>query len=228
MDLSNTSDTDSLLPVKAEKHSRHKFGKRYFLAILCLWTSFAILLSLAIAAGVLSYYQSRQRRHELPSAQELAVHYDCGWSVAEARMKGCHFDIMAYGWIPAPCYESDIVHLYQPFHESSWFFDAELTRPVLDEQTLLAGEQTVLYTDLRFHQAHCLYLWQVLFWTVKNDRPAVLNTSRSEEHRNHCDQLILYEDAPFQPLIPAFLSCVRSDGPRADVSGLRWLSSSSK
>jgi hypothetical protein len=33
--------------------------------------------------------------------------YDCGHSPAEAVAKNCHFDMLAFAWVPIPCFDAE-------------------------------------------------------------------------------------------------------------------------
>jgi hypothetical protein len=35
------------------------------------------------------------------------MRYDCGHSPAEAVAKNCHFDMLAFAWVPIPCYDAE-------------------------------------------------------------------------------------------------------------------------
>jgi hypothetical protein len=37
--------------------------------------------------------------------------YDCGHSPAEAVSKNCHFDMLAFAWVPIPCFDAEYVLL---------------------------------------------------------------------------------------------------------------------
>jgi hypothetical protein len=35
--------------------------------------------------------------------------YDCGRSPAQAVSKNCHFDLLAFAWVPIPCFDAEYV-----------------------------------------------------------------------------------------------------------------------
>lgn len=48
-------------------------------------------------------------------------HYDCGRSPAQAVSKNCHFDLLAFAWVPIPCFDAEYV--FSSWRLSHWSSD---------------------------------------------------------------------------------------------------------
>jgi hypothetical protein len=133
--------------------------------ILALSTSLVIFLILLILSLVGS-------RNQL---------YDCGHSPAEAVAKNCHFDMLAFAWVPIPCFDAEYVFLsftlfwftvlmnrqcrlsstYDTYNDFEFFYDRNRTRQIeVDE--LKRGINKRVYTSGQYHRTHCTYAWQTL------------------------------------------------------------------
>jgi hypothetical protein len=133
--------------------------------ILALSTSLVIFLILLI----LSFVGSRNQL------------YDCGHSPAEAVAKNCHFDMLAFAWVPIPCFDAEYVLLsftsfwftvlinrqcrlsstYDTYNDFEFFYDRNRTRQIeVDE--LKRGINKRVYTSGQYHRTHCTYAWQTL------------------------------------------------------------------
>jgi hypothetical protein len=97
----NSTDESSQETLKLEKHDaellhtqrRWKLDLRSRIVqiVLALSTSLIIFL-LLLAFSLLG------SKHQL---------YDCGHSPAEAVAKNCHFDMLAFAWVPIPCFDAE-------------------------------------------------------------------------------------------------------------------------
>jgi hypothetical protein len=115
----------------------------------------------------------------------------CGHSSAEARAKGCHYEPMLRSWIPDDCYTSDPAAEYAPFEDRAWFYDKNLTRPILgpDLDVLRNGDDITAYTKY-FHDEHCLYAWRKLALAVEKRLLLVDSKTMSLHHTTHCSRRI--------------------------------------
>ncbi|OHE91934.1 hypothetical protein CORC01_12784 [Colletotrichum orchidophilum] len=181
--------------------------RRCHIARFLPWVALSTLLLIALGA-----FGHEFSLLSIESSPHAALKHTCGSTVAEAKAKGCVFDVMAYGWVPSQCYNGDLVSTYNAYDMSPWAFDRNFTKPAT-EQVLMAGERRILYTDLRFHQEHCFYTWHNLLHSVEHQRPLIHNLSASTEHRHHCKGLFLHGEAPTGPVVPAFFHCVDMEQP---------------
>jgi hypothetical protein len=107
--------------------------------------------------------------------------YDCGHSPAEAVAKNCHFDMLAFAWVPIPCFDDEYVLLslmqpipgcwrdcncrlsstYDTYNDFEFFYDRNRTRQIEIEE-LKRGINKRVYTSGQYHRTHCTYAWQTL------------------------------------------------------------------
>ncbi|KAK4497407.1 hypothetical protein PRZ48_011858 [Zasmidium cellare] len=94
---------------------------------------------------------------------------DCGSTREEAIAKGCIFDVLSVGWVPAACYDSQraskfedvsTIVSYGSAGSFPWYLDANMTMPIEESDLSSLGDNPVAYTTEEFHQSHCLYVWK--------------------------------------------------------------------
>jgi hypothetical protein len=88
----------------------------------------------------------------------------CGSSPAEARNLGCRFDVMSFSWLPAPCYDEELVEDF--LSRKQWIY---YRRPLSNDfgnqvpmDEVLAGDYERLFVTWEFHKAHCAYMMRKL------------------------------------------------------------------
>jgi len=115
----------------------------------------------------------------------------CGRRSIEARAKRCHYEPMLRSWIPDACYTPEPSEEYSPFDDRAWFYDKNLTSPMLgsDLDVLRNGDDITAYTRY-FHDEHCLYAWRKLAIAVERRLPLVDSKTMSLHHSTHCSQRI--------------------------------------
>jgi hypothetical protein len=115
------------------------------------------------------------------------MRYDCGHSPAEAAAKNCHFDMLAFAWVPIPCYDAEYVYsmlrdsylalmiwlekklltlfrlsdTYDTYNDFEFFYDRNRTRQIPIPE-LKRGVNHRVYTSGKYHRTHCTYAWQTL------------------------------------------------------------------
>jgi hypothetical protein len=119
----------------------------------------------------------------------------CGSTAAEAKERGCVFDLMNFGWTPAECYNEQLAQ--ESLQNGPWkfFYDEAATKPIPGNQDteLLSVTETV-WSSLEFHVAHCVYTWKQMHQSVTVGRP-LPDALLSFHHTSHCSDLILsYKD----------------------------------
>jgi hypothetical protein len=115
----------------------------------------------------------------------------CGRAAAIARAKGCHYEPMLRSWIPHECYTPEPGDEYSPFDDRAWFYDKNLTQPMVgsDLDVLRNGDDITAYTKF-FHDEHCLYAWRKLALAVEKRLPLVDSKTMSLHHSTHCSKRI--------------------------------------
>lgn len=146
------------------------------------------LLALLAGAGTATTSILLRAHIRHTSGPEL---YTCGSSTAEARARGCVMEPMVYGWMPAPCYISDLSAEYTPFEDRAWYtssryLDSERIR-VAD---LWDGVHEHIFAP-QYHGEHCLFLWRKLALAVQRRLPYLDHKSLDPEHAGHCSRLLM-------------------------------------
>jgi hypothetical protein len=108
----------------------------------------------------------------------------CGGTPAEARRRGCQFDVMIGSWVLPECFDRDLMEEHLLAGNWRWFSDFDLTHEMtLDEVRL--GEHHVLAAPLDYHTMHCAYMW-------KRQAKALISSTPLDEvslryhHTLHC------------------------------------------
>ena len=95
---------DNYMPLqkkkKKEKEKKKKKKSRWKSALY----STAFRTSLALSTVLVLLLFSLSPFGDSPGARSL---YDCGSSPAEAVSKNCKFDLLAFAWVPIPCFDAE-------------------------------------------------------------------------------------------------------------------------
>jgi hypothetical protein len=149
----------------------------------------AIVGTLTVAAFLL--YSLYSHNISQPPTTHSYVSPTCGNSSSEARARGCHYEPMLRSWIPDDCYTPEPGDEYTPFDDRAWFYDKNLTQPILgsDLDVLRNGDDITAFTRF-FHDEHCLYAWRKLHLAVAKRLPLIDSKTMSLHHSTHCSQRI--------------------------------------
>lgn len=114
------------------------------------------------------------------------VGQDCGSSVAEAKQRNCHFDIMGIAWVPSQCYNEEISEEYLAKGKGSfrWYSDGDAQNRVSLESMRL-GHHKNIWTSNEFHSQHCAYVWRLQSLALSNQQP-VTRSELDYNHTLHC------------------------------------------
>lgn len=121
---------------------------------------------------------------------------DCGSTIAEAKAKGCVFDIMSFAWTPPQCTSPSLSQSYVD-KNGPWIFylDHNATIPLPDAEL---QDHEVVWTEHSYHIIHCLYAWErahVAMDLVKDAGEAgkevlLPGEMKSINHTTHCVELL--------------------------------------
>ena len=136
-----------------QEDSKHILDRKSFAppVIKAIITTIVTIFLLSLAA----YF------YQLTSSHQDIKWTDCGQSPAEARRRGCQFDVMAGSWMPSRCYNSSLAEEYIQVGQYQWALDYEGLYP-LSLETVRQGEHESLWTSAEFHRQHCAYIWRKL------------------------------------------------------------------
>lgn len=115
---------------------------------------------------------------------ELAgVVLDCGWSIEEAKAKGCVYDVMMQDWVPEPCYDSVLTEKYLSKGNYTWYADME--GHTMSDEDMRKGEHGRAWMSANYHKDHCIFSWEKLVRALRNNKP-ISQELVSYDHVLHC------------------------------------------
>ncbi|KAM0244836.1 hypothetical protein ACHAQJ_010702 [Trichoderma viride] len=119
----------------------------------------------------------------------------CGKTPSEALAAGCHFDIVATAWLPPRCIDYELVAEFEALYDWQYFRDPNGTDPYPKENDILGSQTGTIWTTVRWHWAHCLFMWKKLNRALVQGRTADAEVIQLK-HTNHCVNLILRMNNP--------------------------------
>lgn len=151
-------------------------------------TVLSLILAITVVFVKIQAPSGLQHKH---SASQIMVK-PCGSNPAEARRKGCHFDVISFCWLPSECYDTELSRNFYEENELEWFLDPNRTQPLTYDQ-IMTGEFTGLYVDWGYHLRHCTAMWKKLHRAVLGDmgRRAIDGYIGPYEHTKHCEHMLL-------------------------------------
>jgi hypothetical protein len=112
----------------------------------------------------------------------------CGSSPAEARGKGCRFDIVSFAWKFESCFDEDLSQEFMAENDWEFYEDKEGERKVSIE-VVRRGERD-MWVSWRFHMVHCTYMWRQMHRALTSGRPIDSHLS-AYHHTLHCGEVLL-------------------------------------
>jgi hypothetical protein len=192
---SKTIDLGSFEDLEAEYATRRN-GKRR-LGMAAVTAAAGLVLIILLLLGIRSGFSHEQ----LPPARPAPA--NCGNSTAEAKAKGCHFDLLAYSWTPDECYDpvTDaeffewITRPERVLGPFPFFYHYNATQKVKNAEELGNAPNTRIYTTREEHLAHCAHFLRRIHRSTQLPPGKTYLTERSAgyEHSQHCSDEILGE-----------------------------------
>jgi hypothetical protein len=111
----------------------------------------------------------------------------CGSSPAEARARGCRFDVILYSWVPPPCHDEQLQQAYLDQRESEWY----LVRGGGDGQKVsqeraASGEEPGLWLPWAYHDYHCQFILKMMTRILRNTSMGIPGRLLEYYHTDHC------------------------------------------
>ncbi|KAF2114048.1 hypothetical protein BDV96DRAFT_647536 [Lophiotrema nucula] len=123
--------------------------------------------------------------------------YECGNSPIEAVSKNCHFDLLAFAWVPIQCFDAELSSAYDPYHDFEFFYDRNRTRQIPIRE-LEKGINPRVYTSGKYHRTHCTYAWQTLQRAVLRGYGLSDNKTLNAGHYDHCSYYLINIDPNYR------------------------------
>lgn len=106
-----------------------------------------------------------------------------------ARRSGCSFDLLANGWIPAPCFDATLNHDFVNGRDYGFFLDRKGDYRV-HQDTVMEGDNSRypegLWVTFEEHVSHCRYLVNGSIRAVSRPEGAFLDVFLDRDHMMHC------------------------------------------
>ena len=143
-----------------------------------------LLIALAMASIVLIVvmFLQQSQPEDIPSET-------CGNSSSQALSLGCRFDVISFAWLPARCFDPDLVDDFLALKDWQWYLDAGARRTA-DPASVAAGAYEELYVTQEYHVYHCTYMWRKMHRAILAGQ--VLDGYIGDMHHTaHCEMQIL-------------------------------------
>ncbi|KAH0839074.1 hypothetical protein AYO21_04670 [Fonsecaea monophora] len=117
------------------------------------------------------------------STQKAEIDH-CGFSPEEARERGCIFDVMMQLWTPAACFDETLSNRFLEVGNWTWYADPSASH-IYTLEEMRKGEHDAVYVAQDYHVTHCIYAWEKLVRSMRNQQPLITELI-SYDHVIHC------------------------------------------
>ena len=131
--------------------------------------------------------------HRAPQAKDPVLE-TCGNSSSEALSLGCNFDIISFAWLPARCFDQELMDQFLDLRDWKWYLDTEGQQTV-DLASVAAGQYEQLYVTQEYHMYHCTYMWRKMHRALLAGN-VVDGYIGDMHHTAHCEMQILDRSRP--------------------------------
>lgn len=189
-------EVDSKRQSLHRKYQEHNhYGRLCWISVLSLFFG-AILLSTG-------WFMIWQR------GNNSVTHWsDCGTTAAEARSRGCRFDILSFAWQTPECFDEELMDSFANQKPWNFFEEYNNTLKTVPYHVAVLGEQN-LYVDWDFHIWHCTYMYRQMHRAFA--RGYIDSHLDDYHHTLHCQKTLLERQIPMDAAIveafPKFPSC---------------------
>ncbi|PSN64609.1 hypothetical protein BS50DRAFT_678674 [Corynespora cassiicola Philippines] len=113
----------------------------------------------------------------------------CPENPSSARESGCSFDLLANGWIPAPCFDATMHHDFVDGSDYGFFYDQKGEQRVHQDAIMERDNSRYpdgLWVTFEEHVSHCRYLVNGSIRAVSRPEKAFLDVYLDRDHMMHC------------------------------------------
>ncbi|KAI7975316.1 hypothetical protein EIK77_007445 [Talaromyces pinophilus] len=194
---------------------------------ICMVINGILLTSIVVLLGAASYtcrhqslrppslsdYRPVSGIEGIKSLSELKAesHWeDCGGSPEEAQAKSCKYDVVLVAWVPAECFDGELMESYLSEVDYPFWLDRALQQPTTLEE-VRKGIHPVVFSNQEFHMAHCAYFLEMSIRGFRNSN-VWDNTTLDMGHTKHCARTVRDHWLPemgYSPLHMVWHSCGR-------------------
>ena len=168
---------------------RDKTRSRGFLTS-CLGILTIALLCLLSGSLITALLQNYLIRDDIPRSKVLIK--PCGGTAAEARARGCHFDIVSFMWLPDQCWDPELVADFEETNHLEWFQGPNRTGPLTRAQ-VITGEYNPVFVNWEYHWRHCTAMWKKMHRALLSPlgQAAIDGYVAPYHHTLHCEEMFL-------------------------------------
>jgi hypothetical protein len=131
----------------------------------------------------------RPIQSQMDEDDKLGPYITCPEDPFLARQENCSFDLLANGWIPAPCFDSAMHHDFVDGKDYGFFEDKLGVRKV-HQNTIMEGNISMypegLWVTFDEHFEHCRNLLNGSVRAIAPPFTGFLDTFHDEGHLQHC------------------------------------------
>ena len=174
---------DEVTTNKTGPNNPMKFAATRTISVkLCTVISVISLTAIVVSTTIASVFMNREEnRHEGWTS--------CGRSPAEARNRGCFFDIMNSAWTPANCYDHELTEMFLENAKFRYWTTKDETRLEIPEDEVRLGEYLTIHTHDKYHVLHCQFIWMKQVRALRAEQPFDSESIRIE-HAEHCSDFM--------------------------------------
>lgn len=121
--------------------------------------------------------------------KKLSPYIVCPEDPTLARQENCQFDLLANGWIPLPCFDSEMHRDFVDGKNYGFFEDKHGLRAV-HQNSIMEGDNSRypdgLFVTFNEHFEHCRYLLNGSARAISPPFTGILDVFRDSGHLQHC------------------------------------------
>jgi hypothetical protein len=132
-----------------------------------------------------------------PASHYRSYKFPCGQTAAEAREKGCLFDVMTMAWQSPECFDEDLNAEFMDLGPWNFYSDQSGSRMMSYDEISERG--VISWTDRRYFITHCVYAYKSLHRVWQRGWRTDSN-SASTEHVELCARVLANQSIPLDAL----------------------------
>lgn len=150
-----------------------------------------LAITISLTTCIFVFVNNIQQHPSVESPSPPQMNYQCGTSAAEAKARGCRFDIMSFSWLPPVCDDKEVTEMFLEAGNWTWSRDPQ-GKHVISQEDVGTGDFEYLFTNYRYHLTHCVYIWQKFHRALfTGDLSRIDGYSAGIGHTEHCSKMLL-------------------------------------
>ncbi|KAK0711802.1 hypothetical protein B0H67DRAFT_493239, partial [Lasiosphaeris hirsuta] len=118
----------------------------------------------------------------------------CRTTAAEARQRGCFFDIISFSWLAPPCWDTELSEAFDHF-ACEWFIDSDKTQRVSHAHAMME-DYGGLFINEEYHTRHCAAMWLKMQQVVLGVGKRAIDSYIAEmSHTDHSLKVLLERES---------------------------------